>query len=285
MYIVRLQDGVLDASKVGGKAASLAHVIQHGVTVPPGFVVTTQAHREHLESRAAGAAAIAPDVGDQIAEALSRFPDDGRFAVRSSAVFEDLTDASFAGQYDTLLDVPKRDVIDAVRSCWTSAANPHAHRYAKERGIRIDQGHMAVIVQALVAAEVSGVSFSLHPVTGADQVVINAAYGLGEAVVSGIVTPDTYVVDKTSHQIERMLGDKECMVVPREGGGTQTVDTPAAWQRRFSLDAGQVEAVHRLTLVLEGIAGYPVDIEWAFAEQTLYCLQMRPVAHQGVMHG
>ncbi len=294
MYIAELHQGPLEVAEVGGKAAALSYLLHHGVRVPPGFVLSTRAHREFLETFSFDLAKsdsdremtdrVLPDaISAQVSQALARFPLSTRFAVRSSAMFEDLAEASFAGQYDTVLDVGHHQVLSAILHCWSSLANQHAHAYARKKGLAIDHGHMGVIVQALVPADTAGVSFSLNPVTGAEQVVINSAYGLGESVVSGIVTPDTYLIDKKTDQIQQILGEKECMVRPASEGGTKTLDTPEWMRSRFSLSADQVNAVYRLTLLLENLAGFPVDIEWAFEEQHLYCLQMRPIALKGVI--
>jgi phosphoenolpyruvate synthase/pyruvate phosphate dikinase len=278
MFVIRLQEGPLKVADVGGKAASLAYLLQHEITVPPGFVLTTRAHEEYLRSqKPAASPTIPPSIQEAVAVHLGAFDPATRFAVRSSAVFEDMADASFAGQYDTLLDITAEEVYSAIVHCWQSASNAHARSYAAQHGLAIDQGRMGVIVQALVPAEKSGVSFSLHPVTGADQVVINATYGLGEAVVSGIVTPDTFVVDKDTEHVEALLGDKECLVRPTHSGGTEVVDTPLPLRQAFALNADEISAVHRMTVALERIAGFAVDVEWAIASQVLYCLQMRPV--------
>jgi len=292
MYTTTLQDGPLDRAEVGGKAASLSYLIHHGVPVPPGFVVTTKAHQDYLQAlrhdqmeRPPGDGPIPgplPEaIGHQIRQGLAQFLPDTRFAVRSSAVFEDLAEASFAGQYDTLLDLGHPQVIAGIQHCWSSAANLHAQTYAQARGMAIEDSYMGVIVQSLVAAETAGVSFSIHPVSGGDQVVINAAYGLGEGVVSGLVTPDTYVIDKTTNHVDQMLGDKECLIRSTPAGGTETVETPASLRSRFSLTGAEVRAVHQLTVLLERLAGYPVDVEWAIARGTLYCLQMRPISLSG----
>lgn len=283
MYVVTLQDGPLSPEEVGGKAASLTYLIHHQVAVPPGFVVTTHAHQAYWQD--GGASGPMPDdLAEEVRQALSAFAPTTRFAVRSSATFEDLASASFAGQYDTVLDVGAEEVMPAIFRCWASAANHHAHSYAAQHGLSLEQSSMGVIVQALVPAETAGVSFSLHPVTGADEVVINAAYGLGESVVSGMVTPDTFIVDKATSRIESLLGDKEAMLRPRPEGGTEEVETSEELRTRFCLSDRDVIRVHQLTLALERLAGYPVDVEWAIADDSLYCLQMRPIALKGVMH-
>lgn len=283
MYVVTLQDGPLSPEEVGGKAASLMYLIHHHVAVPPGFVVTTNAHQAYLQDGEASQV-IQGDLTQEIRQALSAFRPSTRFAVRSSATFEDLALASFAGQYDTVLDVGVEAIMPAIVRCWASASNHHAHSYAAQHGLSLEQSSMGVIVQALVPAETAGVSFSLHPVTGADQVVINASYGLGESVVSGTVTPDTFIVDKATSRIDPLLGDKEATLRPRPGGGTEEVETSEDLRTRFCLSDRDVMRVHQLTLTLERLAGYPVDVEWAIAENNLYCLQMRPIALKGVIH-
>ena len=156
-------------------------------------------------------------------------------------------------------------------------ATTHAQSYAARQGISSHKHLMGVVVQALIQADVAGVSFSIHPVTGANTVVINASYGLGEAVVSGMVTPDAFEVDKGTATIRKMLGSKECQIRLSPEGGTQMQDTPQTLRGIFSLSDAQVLAIAQLTNHLEELAECPVDVEWAIENDSLYCLQMRPI--------
>ncbi len=278
MYIQSLTDPNLTRLQVGSKAAGLALMVQHGMQVPPGFIVTTAAHQVYLSE---AKPTIPQIVRHAIEKALAQFALATRFAVRSSGVMEDLEQASFAGQYTTLLDVAYSDVPDAVRECWESANTDAARRYARERGVTLVDQTMAVIVQRLVPAEVAGVSFSRHPVTGANHVVINASYGLGEAVVSGLVTPDSFEVDPLTDQVTSSLGFKEYLIRPSPQGGTEQIDTPSDLASRLCLEPSQVREITRLTVALETHCGFPVDWEWALAEGIVYCLQVRPITVVG----
>ncbi|PSR23655.1 MAG: hypothetical protein C7B45_02495 [Sulfobacillus acidophilus] len=283
MYIASLTQTNLTRQQVGAKAASLARMVQCGMHVPPGFVVTTAAHQAFL----ADANPTMPQaVRRAIEESLAQFPPTVRFAVRSSGVMEDLEHASFAGQYDTVLDVAHSDVLAAVQQCWASADTETAQVYARQRGVALTDQAMGVIVQRLVEAQVAGVSFSRHPVTGAHQVVINASYGLGESVVSGLVTPDLFEVDPITGQVTSVLGFKEHLVRRSPRGGTEQIDTPAELASQFCLQADQVQEIARLTTALETYCGFPVDWEWALADNIVYCLQVRPITSVGKpLHG
>ncbi|HTK66225.1 MAG TPA: PEP/pyruvate-binding domain-containing protein [Pseudonocardia sp.] len=218
-------------------------------------------------------------------------------AVRSSGTAEDLAGASFAGQHDTYLDVRGGDdVLDAVRRCWASLWTDRAVAYRSQRGFdhglagdgAVDGGGVAlpVVVQAMVAADCSGVLFTADPMTGAvDRYVVNAGWGLGEGVVSGVLEPDQIVLDRaTLEPVERTLGAKEVRVVrdPDTGSGTVTETTPADLRARYAVDDVQLRQLARLgRRVTEYYGGWPQDIEWAFtgsgAEARLHLLQTREV--------
>ena len=296
MYTIPLTSGPMSIDLVGTKAASLATLLSHGIKVPPGFVVNTIAHRRflavnHLDANpvpqeAIRAAVWPTDLSREIRSCLDHFSPDTRWAVRSSGTLEDLAEASFAGQYDTFLDVSSDEVLPRIQDCWASLASAHAQSYARDHGFSVQDTAMGVIVQMLVNADAAGVSFSRHPVTGHDSIVINAAYGLGEAVVSGMVTPDSFEVDKETHAIASQLGFKESQVVLAPQGGTAVVETPLDQQNSFCLNKAQVIEIADVTHRLEILAGFPVDVEWAFDKGTLYCLQMRPITliPSGGMH-
>lgn len=292
MYTIALDRGPLNANEVGTKAKSLEVLLSWGFPVPKGFVVTTAAHRRFLEANSIdfGAESAAQaiergtfpdDVADAVLNAVQALSPEYRLAVRSSGIFEDMMDASFAGQYDTMLDISFEALLPTVRRCWASAASVHARSYAASRGIPLNSSGMGVIVQSLINATVSGVSFSVHPVTGAECVVINASYGLGESVVSGLVTPDSFEIDKGTQTVTKTLGYKECLVRPARGGGIEVVDTPQGLRGSFSIQDDEIKQIHDMTCRLEALSGFPVDIEWAIEKGRLYCLQMRPITVQG----
>lgn len=280
---------------MGPKALSLALLAEAGFPVPNGFVVTTDALSRHVRNAPGHAGpGEAPDpewiretplsacVTDPLTGALETLRKAGatHVAVRSSAVAEDLEDASFAGQYETVLGVQidrPAAVEAAIRQCWASFYAAHAVAYSRGHGIRSTEPGMAVCIQRLIDADVAGVAFGVHPVTGdPNTVVINASVGLGEAVVAGLVTPDTYLCHSDG-QIERELGDKTVKVVRRREGWTETVATPACEQQEYCLSDAQAAEVADLTLRSGAYFGQPADVEFAVADGRLWLLQSRPI--------
>src|SRR5215213_2785806 len=259
---------------VGGKAANLGEMIRAGLPVPPGVCVTTDAYRMVVASGAldgvldefdavaaddvaaltalAGraraallAAPVPPAVADAVAAAYAHLGTDVPVAVRSSATAEDLPSASFAGQQDTYLNVVgASSVIDAVARCWASLWTDRAVVYRATNGIDHRAVYLAVVIQRMVDARVAGVLFTADPVTGRRrQAVIDASPGLGEAVVSGAVNPDHFVVDTATGSIlDRRLGDKRVVVRALPGGGVEHVTTGSA-TADACLDDDQVRAL------------------------------------------
>jgi phosphoenolpyruvate synthase/pyruvate phosphate dikinase len=257
-----LGEATSGADALGGKGASLDRLIRLGYRVPPGFCVTTAAFRpgaeaaEPLDAELAAALDVALHRLEAIVPEVTGGPP--RFAVRSSAIGEDGTAASFAGLHETELDVAPADVPSAVRRCWASLASAPAIAYRNRRGLSDDDAAMAVVVQALVPADAAAVVFTRHPVTGReDQLVITAARGLGDAMVAGTMTPDTYVVDRATGAVVDFA--------PGEGTGE-----PALEPRALS---GLVE----LSLAVERDFGRAVDIEAAMTGEDWYLLQARPI--------
>ncbi|WP_028963679.1 PEP/pyruvate-binding domain-containing protein [Sulfobacillus thermosulfidooxidans] len=289
MYIRLLNGKPHPFEEIGCKAAALNDLMAHHIVIPQAFVVTTTLYHQFLQDndlqidhpnmpQMITQGQFSSSMQAAIHQGLQDLPPHGRLAVRSSSLFEDTKEASFAGQYATLLGVSRAEVFDAIKHCWSSMTHAHVQSYATKQGISLKTSSMAVIVQDLVHADVSGVSFSLHPVTGDNQVVINASYGLGEVIVDGTVTPDVFEIDKTTGHVNQIMGFKEYWMRLKDDGGTEILDTPIDCQTRFSLTPYEVEEIYQLTCKLEQIAGYPIDVEWALADHTLYCLQMRPVS-------
>ena len=209
-------------------------------------------------------------------------------AVRSSATAEDLPTASFAGQQETFLNVSGTDaLLEAVKECWASLWTARALAYRERQGIDHEAVAMGVVVQAMVAADVSGVLFTANPNTGArDELVVNASFGLGEAIVSGEVTPDTYVLDRKSlTPKETRLGSKVVMIVAADGqgtGGQKTTakDVPEAWRGESALSEALLRELAALGVrVEEHFGGVPQDIEWAVADERSWLLQARPITN------
>lgn len=280
---------------LGPKAFSLTRLLDAGFPVPDGFVVTAGTLARHVATRLRADSRDAVPDPDRIREgplpaplavalrpALAVLRQGGatHLAVRSSAAAEDLDDASFAGQYETVLGVPadRPDAVaDAIRRCWASYYALDAAVYSRSRGVDRTATGMAVCVQILVDADAAGVAFGAHPVTGeTDTVVINASVGLGEAVVAGLVTPDTYLRGRAG-DLERELGDKTVKVVRRAEGWTDTVPTTPEERSSYCLTDGQAHEVADLALRAGAFFGRPADIEFAFARGRLWLLQSRPI--------
>jgi len=273
--------GSLDHASVGPKAAHLgALAARHDV--PTGFCVTAHAFRaQQRDGRPTEA------LRNAIAAAYGRLahddPQGGYVAVRSSAVDEDGAEASFAGQHDTALNIRSAEaVLDAVAAVWASLRSDTALAYRREHGIGAHDLAVAVLVQRMVWADAAGVAFSVDPIAGADgTVVITAAWGLGESVVAGTVTADTWRLAKDDLRVlEASVAEKERMVIPSEDG-TREVAVPRFLRARPALDDAQLHAVAAITRELERERGWPVDVEFAWRDDRLALLQCRPVTRMG----
>ncbi|MDQ1430631.1 MAG: pyruvate, water dikinase, partial [Actinomycetota bacterium] len=256
-----------DTSVFGSKAVGLGDAIRDGLPVPPGVALSGPV----VEAVASEDEAVIALVAEAIRDL--RAP----LAVRSSAVDEDGKDASFAGQHLTLLNVPSADEVpSALRDIWWSANSDSAITYRQRVGL-FTRPSVGVVIQTLLDPEVAGVMFTENPVTGADERVIEASWGLGEAVVAGLVIPDTYRVGRSGQVLERTPGLKRTAIRSLPTGGTVEEDVPAELAEQLSLDDDQLEQMHRLALRCEEVYGRARDIEWAFADGTLYLLQCRAV--------
>jgi rifampicin phosphotransferase len=297
---------------LGGKGLSLGQLTSAGFAVPNGFHLTTAAYREFInvndlqqrlndlakpefrdgrlsfesasEQIAAlfAAGSIPQEVRDAVDIAYAQLAP-GPVAVRSSATAEDLPDLSFAGQQDTYLHVNGVDaLLSAILNCWTSLWGARALSYRHQMGIAQDQISMAVVIQQMVPAEVSGVLFTANPASGArDEVIINASYGLGEAIVSGEVTPDSFTLDRRTGDVQAAeIGAKVQMVVADELQGTRFADVGDNDRARASLDVDQLNALFQLAEKVEAhFRHVPQDIEWLIAEGKLWLLQSRPITN------
>ncbi len=272
--------GCDDPARVGGKAASLSR-LSHAYPVPPGFCLPASDRELALTTTLRASVASAYTA---LARRVGR--EEPAVAVRSSAVDEDGALASFAGIFTSYLNLRGlEELLDAIQKCWASAADPRVQAYRAERGddtnIDINAG-VGVLVQALIPADAAAVVFSVNPTSGArDELVINANWGLGESVVGGLVTPDTWVVQRPGLSAVRFrVGDKRRMTV-RFDGGTREVPVLRRLRRRPCLDDAQVRQLGELALRLEQETGGPVDIECAFEGDRLYLLQCRPITTLG----
>ena len=264
-----------EATVVGGKAASLSRLAAE-YRVPPGFALTAKALGIAAPDLARG---IVPQpLRMHIAEAYASLGG-GRVAVRSSAIDEDGDAHSFAGQHETFLNVEGVDPIgEAVVLCFASAFTARALDYRLHVGLPVDHIGLAILVQAQILADSAGVVFSANPITGSlDEVVITMSYGLGESIVGGTTTPDTFVVRKTGLEIvSRTIGEKRLMTVPVPGG-TRELETPALLRDLPSVTDELVLELAALALRLESDTGAPVDIECAVKGNDVYLLQSRPI--------
>jgi pyruvate,water dikinase len=253
----------------GGKAVALGHAVRAGLPVPHGVALSVA----FVEAVVAGQA----DAHGRLT-ALHRELGGGPVAVRSSAVGEDGAHASFAGQHATKLNITSASALaGAVREVWESGRTPAALAYRAQLGVA-GAPRVAVIVQKLVRADVAGVMFTRDPVTGADERVIEASWGLGEAVVAGLVSPDRYRVDRAGRVLERAAGLKDLMIAPRADGGVEEVEVGDARANSHALADEQLAALHALALECERVfGGGGQDIEWAYAGGALHLLQCRPV--------
>jgi len=263
-----------DAALVGGKAANLSRLAQMYHRVPDGFcipvTVMEQAHPRELRD----------DIAQAIADLMAchSLPE-LVVAVRSSAVDEDGAAASFAGQHETFLNIVGVDsIMQAVTRCWESVRSERALEYRRKQGLSGERLQLAVLVQQLVRSDVSAVVFSANPIIGSrDEIVINASWGLGESIVGGTVTPDTFIVRKADLAVmERVIADKQRMTVsaPR---GTREVDVPRFLRKEACLNDEQVVELAKLARTLEVTMEHPVDVEGAYARGELYVLQCRPI--------
>lgn len=255
---------VYDLSTAGGKAVALSKMIKAGFRVPEGFVITTASQMR-----------MTPELEQKI---LTKFDalDAKYVAVRSSGVAEDSHDAAWAGQFDTFLNVPREELIEKVKACWLSATSERAKSYAERLNIAL--GPVAVIVQPMVQSEVSGIAFSVNPITkNTAEIIIEAGYGLGEAFVSGLITPDTYMVDKFKGVIlEKHISRQLKKLILKETGQNDW-ENIGEFGSNQKLPDKHIQKLAALIAKLELHAKYPIDVEWSFTDGNFYTLQCRPI--------
>jgi pyruvate, water dikinase len=294
----------------GGKGASLGDMARAGLPVPPGFVVCAGAFRSFLEAndgfdeierivggldiydttaldRAENAVhdfilskPLPASLVREIAAAYAKFGKKAAVAVRSSAISEDGAEASFAGQQETFLNVRGVDsVVQHVQVCWASFFTARALFYRANKGSLADTG-MAVVVQRMAQPEKSGIMFTVDPVQGRrDHMVIEAIFGLGEAVVSGLVTPDQYVVVRDTGEMVREYVSAQSIAIVRDesSDGTIQIDLPLDEGSRRVLSEDELRTLRKTGLELERYFGKPQDVEWCIENERLFLLQSRPI--------
>ncbi|MGE0735950.1 MAG: PEP/pyruvate-binding domain-containing protein [Alphaproteobacteria bacterium] len=256
-----------DTAIFGSKAVGLGQAIRDGLPVPPGVALSGSI----VEAVAAGEERAIKEVAKWVK------PLGGPLAVRSSAVDEDGAQASFAGQHLTLLNVPSSDeVSSALNEIWWSANSDSAITYRQRVGL-FTRPSVGVVVQSLLNPDAAGVMFTQNPVTGADERVIEASWGLGEAVVAGIVIPDHYRIDRSGQVLERTPGLKKVAVRMVAKGGTVEEAVAPELVERLCLENEQLQKLSQLADRCEAIYGPARDVEWALAGGTLYLLQCRAI--------
>ncbi len=293
---------------VGGKGMSLSKLLTAGIPVPEGFHVTTASYKIFVEknhiqphinklldgidsNNTSQLENVSTQIGmlfhngempQEVSDAIkTAYAGLGNIAVavRSSATAEDLPDASFAGQQETYLNIQgENEVLDAVKRCWASLWTACAIAYRVKNGIKQEIVALAVVVQKLVFSDASGVMFTLNPINGRrSAMIVNAAWGLGESVVSSLVTPDTIVVDKNAERIVSYeAANKEIMTV-RTSDGTEEIPTPEQLRKKHALTRNQVMRLTQLGEKIEKYYEMPMDVEWALEKDKLYIVQARPI--------
>jgi len=302
-----------DAALAGGKGASLGEMISAGIPVPPGYVVVADAFEQFFEknnlreeldtilysvkhdqmhtvehaSEKIRPLILNAKIPSEVAEEITAQFDalnTPYAAIRSSATAEDSAAAAWAGQLETFLNIPREHLLEKVRECWASLFTPRAIFYRFEKGMHGQAISVAVVIQKMVESEYSGVAFSVHPVTeDRNQLIIEAAYGLGEAVVSGQVTPDSYIVEKQPQRIiKKDIAIKTHALRRGENGGVEWYNIPKSQASSRVLTDGQVHELSDLIVNIESHYGFPCDIEWAFENGRFFITQSRPITTLGI---
>jgi len=299
-----------DTNIAGGKGASLGEMMNSGIPVPPGFVVLSTTfdkfiNESKLNEKIEKILKIvnvnnddsANKASDKIKEMIlgarvsmevekeinSEFKKLGAkfVAVRSSATAEDGADHAWAGQLESYLNTTEKDLLEKVKKCWASLFTPRAIFYRIEKKLSRQKISVAVVVQKMIESEVSGVAFSVHPVTeDQNQLIIEAGYGLGEAIVSGSITPDSYVVNKEelkSDFIEINIATQERQILRSAKGGVEWTGVAMIKQDKQKLSDRQIIELSKMIINIERHYGFPCDIEWAFEKGKFYIVQSRPI--------
>ncbi|WOO37779.1 PEP/pyruvate-binding domain-containing protein [Anaerocolumna sp. AGMB13020] len=283
-----------DVSVVGGKGANLSEMFNAGFPVPDGFCITGDAFDEYMkrngfdQQASAYSETLSSEIAEgqlwatlekEINECYATLGQNMRVAVRSSATAEDLPEASFAGQQETYLNVVGREpLMIAVKKCFASLYSTRAVTYRKQANFDTVKVSLAVVIQKMVESEVSGVLFTADPVSqSSGQMMLNASWGLGEAIVSGKVTPDIYIYSKKRNRIvDKKMGDKDILIC-YGNTGIEERRTPLEQRNRFCLNDKQALEVFTMGQRVEQHYGSPQDIEWAISDGKLYLLQSRPI--------
>lgn len=295
-------------AEAGGKGASLGEMTAAGIPVPPGFVVLANAFDKFLINTALDAeigarlkqvniqdvnsidkaSAIIRDCIHDTAmpknletEILSAFDTLGAefVAVRSSATAEDSAVASWAGELDTFLNTKRDNLIQNVKKCWSSLYTPRAIFYRHEKNLIDHYVSVAVVIQKMIQSEISGIAFTVHPVTeDPDQMIIEAGFGLGEAIVSGQITPDSYIISKSELTLTDVnIAEQTRKLIKKEQVKNEWVEIAASEGRKQKLSGPEIITLAKLCLQIEKHYQAPCDIEWAKVGSIFYITQSRPI--------
>lgn len=297
-----------DVALAGGKGASLGEMTQAGIPVPPGFVVLSESFEyfieetglktqidailraidhqamhtvEHASKEISGlilASEMPQEIAAKILEEYQTL-NAPYVAVRSSATAEDSASAAWAGQLESFLNTTEDQLLDKVKHCWASLFTPRAIFYRFEKGLNDTHISVAVVVQKMVDSEISGIAFSVHPVTeDRNQLIIEAGLGLGEAIVSGQITPDSYVIQKdTGEIIDTYISDQDRGLYKLTTGGNEWQNIDPAKGSAQKLTHDQVIELGKLIIKIENHYNFPCDIEWAYESGKFYIVQSRPI--------
>jgi len=297
-----------DVEEAGGKGASLGEMTNAGIPVPPGFVISAAAFEQFIRetdinveidavlnkvkpadiNSVEKASLKIRDIINDVAfpeiiaaEAVKQFKELGAkyVAVRSSATAEDSSAASWAGELESYLNVTDKSFLDSIKKCWSSLFTPRAIFYRFEKNLQDQKVSVAVVIQKMVQSDISGIAFTVHPITeDYNQMVIEAGYGLGEAIVSGSVTPDTYVIDKTDKSlIDINISQQERKIVRDEEKETDWVEVSKKEQQKQKMTGKKIVELAEICLGIEKHFNFPCDIEWAMEDDKLYITQSRPI--------
>ena len=254
---------------VGGKGLALAAMHQDGLPVPPGFVITTKTYHQYHGRT------LPASVSTKLTGAFDKL-ESQRVAVRSSAIAEDGPDASWAGQFATVLDVTRDRLPDAIQTCWDSALSANVAAYAHDNRIAQTDLALGVVVQSMIDSAVAGVVFTKNPVTGnSGELMIEACFGLGELLVQGLVTPDNFVVQRHPLKVISSSHYQQTAYLANQQGNT--VELPVAGPNNQKLSTQQVIDLAKLAIKVENYFGSPQDIEWALYQDRFFVVQSRPI--------
>ncbi len=263
---VHLRDAV-EERLYGGKGVSLGSALRAGLPAPGGYALSVELVAQITAGDEPALAAV-HSLFAELAPAM---------AVRSSAVGEDSADASFAGQHLSVLNVMTADaMVLAIHQVHDSALTPAALAYRKKMGID-DEPAIAIVLQQQIQSEIAGVMFTRHPLSGDSERYVEASWGLGEAIVAGLVVPDGFRIANDGSIIERIVGEKDVMLVSTSAGEVQEVEVDAEKIEVLCLNDDQLLQLHELASACENVYGQNIDIEWAFHDGILFLLQCRAI--------